>query len=103
MEDLRIWQDVERGTAFEIEIDGQKIAAYEGETVGAALMAAGILTTNKTPRRGESRGICCGIGLCYSCTMVIDGIPNMRTCQTPARPGMRLETQNGLRRWEVEG
>ncbi len=101
MVDLRIWKDVERDQAFEIEIDGLQVVAYEGETVGAALMAAGIRTTNKTAKRDEARGICCGIGLCYGCTMVIDGVPNTRACQTLARPGMRLETQKGLQRWEV--
>ena len=99
-QDLRIWKDVQRGQAFEIEVDGVPVVAYEGETVAAALMAAGIRTTNKTAR-GQPRGICCGIGLCYGCTMVIDGVPNTRTCQTLARPGMRLETQKGLQRWEV--
>ncbi|MDH3827168.1 MAG: (2Fe-2S)-binding protein [Desulfobacterales bacterium] len=99
-QDLRIWKDVLRGQAFEIEVDGVPVVAYEGETVAAALMAAGIRTTNKTAR-GQPRGICCGIGLCYGCTMVIDGVPNTRTCQTRARPGMRLETQKGLQRWEV--
>jgi sarcosine oxidase subunit alpha len=99
--DLRIWKDVQRGQAFEIEVDGEPVVAYEGETVAAALMAAGIRTTNKTAKRDEPRGICCGIGLCYGCTMVIDGVPNTRTCQTLAKPGMRLETQKGLQRWKV--
>jgi sarcosine oxidase subunit alpha len=97
-QDLRIWKDVQRGQAFEIEVDGVPVVAYEGETVAAALMAAGIRTTNKTAGRKEPRGVCCGIGLCYGCTMVIDGVPNTRTCQTLARPGMHLETQNGLQR-----
>ena len=101
MENLRITKDVARGEAFELECDGAKLKAYEGETVAAALMAAGIRITHTTAKHGESRGMCCGIGLCYSCTMIIDGVPNMRTCQTLARPGMRLETQKGLHRWEV--
>ena len=100
-QDLRIWKDVQRGKAFEIEVDGVTVVAYEGETVAAALTAADIRTTNKTVQKGASRGICCGIGLCYSCIMIIDGVPNTRTCQTLARPGMRLETQRGLQRWEV--
>jgi hypothetical protein len=58
-QDLRIWKDVLRGQAFEIEVDGVPVVAYEGETVAAALMAAGIRTTNKTAR-GQPRGICCG-------------------------------------------
>lgn len=100
-QDMRICKDVQRGQAFEIEVDGVPVVAYEGETVAAALMAAGIRTTNKTAGGKEPRGVCCGIGLCYGCTMVIDGVPNTRTCQTLARPGMHLETQNGLQRWEV--
>ena len=99
--DLRIWKDVKRGRPFDIEVDGVPVVAYEGETVAAAITAAGLRTTNETAGRGEPRGVCCGIGLCYSCTMVIDGVPNSRTCQTPARPGMRVETQKGLQKWEV--
>ena len=95
-QDLRIWKDVQRGQGFEIVVDGVPVVAYEGETVAAALTAAGIRTTNKTVEKDESRGVCCGIGLCYGCIMIIDGVPNTRTCQTLARPGMRLETQRGL-------
>jgi sarcosine oxidase subunit alpha len=102
-QDLRIWKDVQRGQAFTIEIDGVPVVAYEGETVAAALMAAGIRTTRKTVRGEAPRGVCCGIGLCYGCAMVIDGVPDTRTCQTLARPGMRLETQKGLQKREVAG
>ena len=98
MNDLRISKGVERGQPFEIEADGEKITAYKGETVAAALVAAGKMTTNQTPKRSEPRGMCCGIGLCYSCIMVIDGIPNTRACQTMARPGTRVQTQKGLQR-----
>jgi sarcosine oxidase subunit alpha len=100
-QDLRIWKDVQRGQAFEIEVDGVALVAYEGETVAAALTAAGIRTTNQTAKEEAPRGVCCGIGLCYGCMMVIDGVPNTRTCQTLAQPGMRLETQKGLQGWEV--
>jgi aerobic-type carbon monoxide dehydrogenase small subunit (CoxS/CutS family) len=44
----------------------------------------------------------CGIGLCYECTMVIDGVPNTRACQTLATPGCRVETQVGLGSMEGE-
>jgi sarcosine oxidase subunit alpha len=100
-QDLRIWKDVQRGQAFDIEVDGRPVAAYEGETVAAAITAAGIRTTHQTVRREEPRGICCGIGLCYGCTMVIDGVPNRRTCQTLVKPGMRVQTQKGLVKREV--
>ena len=94
---------MERGRQFEIEVDGQKIVAYEGETVAAAAMAAGLRTFRRTPKRNHPRGIYCGIGLCYECLMVINGVPNMRACQTLATPGCRAERQEGLGRLEVEG
>ncbi len=27
--------------------------------------------------------------------MVVDGVPNVRTCITPLKPGMQVETQHG--------
>ncbi len=50
MVEKRVQKGVERGQRFEILVDGEKIFAYEGETIGAALMAAGRRTfryTNK--------------------------------------------------------
>jgi len=33
--------------------------------------------------------------------MVINDVPNRRTCQTLVKPGMRVQTQKGLAKWEV--
>jgi hypothetical protein len=33
--------------------------------------------------------------------MIVDGIPNTRTCVTPVREGMKVETQHGLGQWKV--
>ncbi len=76
--------------------------AYEGETIGSALTAAGVGTFRRTPKRNHPRGMYCGIGLCYECAMVINGVPNTRACQTLATPGDRVETQEGLGRLEGE-
>jgi aerobic-type carbon monoxide dehydrogenase small subunit (CoxS/CutS family) len=102
MADRRVEKGVKRGRQFEIEVDGEKITAYEGETVAAALIAAGRKTFRRTARNGHPRGMYCGIGLCYECMMIIDGVPNTRACQTPATPGCRVETQEGLGRLGVE-
>jgi len=100
MTDRRIEQGVTRGRPFEIEVDGRAIVAYEGETIAAALMAAGIRTLHRTSKRDHPRGMFCGIGLCWECAMVINGVPNTRSCQSLATPGMRVETQDGLGRLE---
>ena len=91
--DKRIYEGVERGEPFEILVDGEKVLAYEGETVGAALIAAGCRTLRYTNKHEQPRGLYCGIGLCQECRMIINGVPNTQACQTPATPGCRVESQ----------
>lgn len=82
----------ERGEAFEFTFEGQPIKAYPGETIGAALLAAGISTFRFT-RKGQPRGIFCGIGLCYDCLVVVEGKPNCRACLTPAQACVQVRVQ----------
>ncbi len=97
----RVQLGVERGKSFEIEVDGERILAYEGETIAEALLAAGKRVFRKTAKRREPRGIYCGIGICFECAMIVNGRPNTRVCQTLATPGCKVETQVGLGNWEV--
>lgn len=76
--------------------DGKRIPAVTGEPVAFALMAAGIRVMRYTAKAGRPRGVFCGIGRCNDCKMTVDGVPNVRTCVTPVREGMRVETQQGL-------
>ncbi len=91
--DNRIQKSVERGQEFEIIVDGEPITAYEGETIGAALLAAGKRTLRYTNKKEHPRGLYCGIGLCQECRMVVNGIPNTQTCQTLSTPDCQVETQ----------
>lgn len=93
---------VSRGVAVEIVVDGFPVLAFEGESVAAALLAAGRRALRITARQGEPRGIYCGIGVCFDCVMTIDGRPNVRTCQTAVRAGMRIESQKGDGVWRLE-
>jgi D-hydroxyproline dehydrogenase subunit gamma len=93
MKDRRIFKGVKRGPSFAIDVDGENLTAYPGETIASVLYAAGWRTFRKTESSNQSRGMFCGIGLCGECRMVIDGVPNVRACQTPAVPGCRVETQ----------
>ncbi len=86
-----------------IYVDGKAIPAISGEPIAAALLAAGIKVFRKTAKKGYPRGIFCGIGRCTDCVMTVDGQPNVRTCVTPARENMRIETQNGLGSWGEQG
>lgn len=86
---------VERGPRLTFSFDGKPVAAYQGESVAAALMAAGYRTLRSTPARGEPRGVFCGMGVCFDCLVVVDGRLSTRACLTPVAEGMRVETQIG--------
>ncbi|ASJ10041.1 sarcosine oxidase subunit alpha [Thermococcus sp. P6] len=91
----------ERGREVTIYFRGQPIRAHEGETVAAALHAAGIRVLNRSPNKNRPRGLFCAIGKCSSCLMVVNGIPNVRTCITPVKEGMVIEPQHGKARLPV--
>jgi predicted molibdopterin-dependent oxidoreductase YjgC len=80
----------------EITVDGKSIPAYEGEPILAALIANGIRVNRYTVKNHEPRGLFCGIGQCTDCAMIVDDMPNVRTCITPVRAGMVVRTQDGL-------
>lgn len=89
-------------TEVTIYCDGQALPAKKGEPIAAALLAAGVRIFRYTAKQDRPRGIFCGIGRCTDCVMTVDGQPNVRTCVTPVREGMRIETQKGLGRWSEE-
>ena len=80
----------------EITVDGKKLMAKEGEPILAALLAENIMVNRYTVNRKEPRGLFCGIGQCTDCAMIVNGKPNVRTCITPVRQGMVIETQHGI-------
>lgn len=84
-----------RGDPFHFEFEGRSVEAYPGETVAAALMARDERTL-RTAEDGSARGMMCGIGVCWECRCIIDGLPNRRACMTDAVPGMSVRRQRGL-------
>jgi aerobic-type carbon monoxide dehydrogenase small subunit (CoxS/CutS family) len=106
MKDLKEESDyrlnrISRGTEIKIIVDGQPVKAYEGESVAAAIYATGRRALRTTSRRNETRGLYCGIGVCFDCVMIIDNIPNVRSCQTLVRDGMVIECERGEGKWEI--
>jgi len=84
-----------------ITVDGQTLPALKGEPILAALAAHGIRRCRTTTHKREPRWFYCGIGRCTDCVMIVDGIPNVRTCVTPVADGMRIETQHGTGQWSA--
>lgn len=83
---------VQRGRPVNITVDGKALEAYEGETVAAAMLAAGIYTFRLTRKKAEPRSVYCGMGVCYECLVTVDGVHGIRACVTQVADGMRIET-----------
>jgi hypothetical protein len=100
--DHPILGDQPEGRVVRFTFEGRELTAMEGEPILAALAAHGVRLSRTTPRLDEPRWLFCGIGLCTDCMMVVDGVPNVRTCVTPVREGSRVEVQQGLGAWGDE-
>ena len=81
-------------TAF--TFDGEPVRALPGQSVGAALLAAGRRSWRTTRSGGRPRGLFCGIGVCFDCLVTVDGRPGERACVTPAVAGAVVTTQEGV-------
>lgn len=75
---------------YRMTFRGAPVPAEPGQSVGAALVAAGILDWRTTRKQGRPRGLFCGIGVCFDCLITIDGARGERACLVPAADGMRL-------------
>jgi len=74
--------------------NGREVQAYEGETVAAALIAAGIRVFRHSHKLHEPRGVFCSIGHCTDCAMQVDGVENVKTCVTRVKEGMRVVSES---------
>ena len=77
------------GAPVSIDFEGEPVPAIEGETVAAALAAAGI-TAFRRARDGRPRGVFCGMGVCYECLVTVDRRPGQRACMTRVRDAMQV-------------
>ncbi|MCR9156786.1 MAG: (2Fe-2S)-binding protein [Rhodobacteraceae bacterium] len=74
---------------------GERVKAYEGDSIAAALLAAGHTIFRRTPVSGTTRGPLCMMGVCFDCLVQIDGIGNQQACMHAVRDGMVVELQDG--------
>ena len=80
-----------------IVFEGKPVAARDGDSVAAALLAAGFSVTRTTPVSGAPRGPFCMMGACFDCLMEIDGQPNRQGCLVQVRDGMAVRRMQGAR------
>jgi len=85
------------GDTVAFTLNGAQATARAGDTVAAALLAAGVAYCRTTPVSGARRAPYCMMGVCFECLVTIDGVGNRQACLIPVRDGMRVETQQGAR------
>lgn len=92
---FRRLSEIEETVSF--TFDGRPLQARAGDSVAAALLAAGVASLRSTPVSGSPRGPWCMMGVCFDCLVVIDGTGGRQACMTPVSEGMAVETQAGRR------
>lgn len=80
-----------------IYCSGEAVAAREGDSVAAALLAAGLTAFRDSPVSGTPRVPFCMMGACFDCLLEIDGQPNSQACMVPVREGLRVAPMAGAR------
>ena len=86
-----------RGATVRVAIDGKPYEARDGDTVAAAMFAAGFDHCRTTPVSSAPRSPYCMMGVCFDCLVTIDGTGNRQGCLVRVRDGMQITTQRGKR------
>jgi predicted molibdopterin-dependent oxidoreductase YjgC len=73
--------------------NGESFKGTEGQSIAAALMATGVRELRKTRFEDKPRLIFCGIGICFDCVVVVDGVANQRACLVEISDGAKIESQ----------
>ena len=87
----RLRQEAPLAPTVSFELDGETLGGLEGEPLACALLAAGEHLFSRSIKYHRPRGPYCLSAACTQCLMRVDGVPNVYTCQTPLRAGMRVE------------
>lgn len=75
---------------FTLQINGASVSVPAGATVAVAMTIAG--QSCRTSVTKEPRGPLCGMGICFECRAIVNGMPHSRTCQLLCEPGMDVRT-----------
>lgn len=83
-----------------LRVDGARVEARIGDTVAAAMMAAGVTAFRASPVGGGARAPYCMMGVCFECLVTIDGVPSRQSCLVAVHDGMEIATgcETGSRR-----
>ena len=77
------------------EFAGQTVTAQAGDTVAAALLAAGIDHFRNSTEDQTPRGVFCMVGNCFECLVEIEGLGSRQACRERIAEGMRVRRHPG--------
>ncbi len=92
----RLWAS--QGKAVKFWFEEKSIPAQEGESVAAALLAAGVVNLRTNLVSGTVRAPYCWMGVCFECLLEIDGQPNQLSCMIRVKEGMHVRRQSLIHR-----
>ncbi len=94
-----MFRKIESGGSDQVTIrfEGAEIKADRGQTLAAALLAAGIGQFRTSVVSGEPRAPYCLMGVCFECLLTVDGIQNRQSCLIEVRDGMAVSRQHRAR------
>ena len=81
---------LKRGRKIVFSVNGRSTTAHIGETIHAALIAAGYRQFRKS-KTHQPRGVFCGMGVCYECLVTINNGSTQQACVTLVEEGMEVE------------
>ncbi|AKU16278.1 (2Fe-2S)-binding protein [Luteipulveratus mongoliensis] len=76
-----------------ITVDGVDFEGVEGQSIAGVLLAQR-RSAWRTGPGGSSRGVFCGIGVCFDCLVTVNDLPDVRACRRPATAGDVVVTQS---------
>ena len=79
--------------AVSITVDGKATLAARGESLLSVLFALRQKAISKNDH-GVVTGAYCGMGVCFSCLVSVDGMEKQRACQIEVKDGMVVKTQS---------
>lgn len=83
------------GAGFAFRFEGRDVTGFAGESLAAALTAAGEMALRHAAD-GSQRGVYCGMGVCGECSVILDGQVR-RACMTAAAAGQDVQAMPARR------
>ena len=74
-------------------LNGAAVHVPAGITLAAALATLNLGHTRRSVS-GQARAPLCGMGVCFECRVMIDGLAHQRACQRLVAEGMEVRTDD---------